>query len=63
MVEDVVVPLVHCLEGDAGLLQEVVLDHGATDLHLAVKADLDELAKPRAVVIPHCLGIAYTVST
>lgn len=57
LVEDMVVPLILSLEGDAGLLQEVVLDHRATDLHPAVEADLNKLAKTRAVVVSHCLGI------
>lgn len=57
LVEDMVVPLIHRLEEDAGLFQEVILDHRATNLHPAVKADLNELAKTRAVVVSHCLGI------
>ena len=42
LVEDVVVSLLAGLEGDPGLLQQVVLDHATLDLELRVEADLRE---------------------
>ena len=53
-----VVPLLWGLEGDARLLQQVVLSHGPTDLHPAVKAYLDEFTESRAVVVSDCLCIS-----
>lgn len=40
------------------LLQQVCLDHCATDLMPVVEVDLNQLAKPAAVGVPLCLGIA-----
>ena len=57
LVEDVVVALVGRLEGDARLLQQVVLHDAALDL-VAMEADLHELAKAAGVVVAYSLGIA-----
>lgn len=57
LVKDVVVPLLGALEGDAGLLEEVVLHHASLDVPRVVKAHLHELTEPTRVVIPHRLGV------
>lgn len=62
LVEDVVVPLLFALEGDPGLLQEVVLHNAALDLG-AGEADLHELAKAAGVVIADGFSIACGMNT
>ena len=51
LVEYVVVPLLGGLSGDAGLLEEVVLDDAALDLELGVEADLHEAAEAGGIVV------------
>lgn len=58
LVEDMIVPLSRTLEGDAGLLQQVVLDDTALDHPTVVEAYLHELAKTTGIVISHCFCIA-----
>lgn len=53
-----VVPLSWTLEGDAGLLQQVVLDDTALDHPTVVEAHLHELAETTGVVISHSFRIA-----
>lgn len=57
LIEDVVVPLLGALEGDAGLLQEVVLHHTTLNVPWRVKANLHELPKSAWVVITDRLGV------
>ena len=59
LVEDVVVALVGRLEGDAWLLQQVVLHDAPFDL-VAMEAHLHELAEAARVVVAHRLGVACT---
>ena len=58
LVEDVIVSLICGLEYHTRQLQQVVLNDAATYLVAMVKADLDELAKSRTIVIAHCSCIA-----
>ena len=51
LVEYVVVALLGGLSGDAGLLEEVVLDDAALDLELGVEADLHEAAETGGIVV------------
>jgi len=49
------------LADDPCSLEEVVGDVTAGHLALAVEVDLDELAEPRAVVVPGRLGVAESL--
>lgn len=57
LIEHVVIALTGALKGNATLLQQVVLDDASLDHPLVVEAHLHELAKSRAVVVPHGLRV------
>ena len=61
LVEDVVVALFRALADHPGPFEQVVRDVAAGDLALGVEVDLDELAEPRAVVVPRRLGVAESL--
>ena len=56
-VENVIVPLFRRVAHDSGLLQEVLGHVGPSD-DAPVELDLHELAEPRRVVVPKCLGVS-----
>lgn len=53
-----VIPLSRTLEGDAGLLQQIVLDDTALDHPAIVEANLHKLAKTAGVVVSHRFRIS-----
>mmetsp|Transcript_9724 Transcript_9724/g.24306 ORF Transcript_9724/g.24306 Transcript_9724/m.24306 type:complete len:269 (-) Transcript_9724:94-900(-) len=58
-VEDVKITLSFSLETQTRLLQQIMLDLGATNVELLIKLDLDVLAKTRRVMITDGSGIAH----
>ena len=56
-VENVIVPLFRRVAHNSGLLQEVLGHVGPSD-DAPVELDLHELAEPRRVVVPKCLGVS-----
>ena len=57
-VKDVVVSLAGILRHDARFLQQVLLDIGAFDGAALVETDVDVLAEPGRVVVPHSFRIS-----
>lgn len=53
-----IIPFVQALRDYSRLFQQVLLDLGTLYHALLVEVDVDVLAEPGRVVVPHCLGVA-----